>query len=70
MRPQALPLTGLLTTAAALNTFERGELARVGCVILSPGSSSVNVVEVQRQDLVNLLNLGFVEYFQPFHDGH
>jgi hypothetical protein len=57
-------LTGLLTTTAIPNRFEKDELARLGCVFLGGGLSTINRVTVQRADLINILNLGFVLDFE------
>jgi hypothetical protein len=61
-------LEGLLTTAAVPNEFEQEQLRRLGCVFLSPRLSTVNRVAVQRLELGNVVNLGFVVGFQLFCD--
>jgi hypothetical protein len=61
-------LEGLLTTLAVPNEFERDQLRRLGCVLLSSRLSTVNRVAVERLELGNVINLGFVVRFQLFHD--
>jgi hypothetical protein len=61
-------LEGLLTTAHVPNDFEQEQLRRLGCVFLSSRLSTVNRVAVQRLELGNVVNLGFVVAFQLFGD--
>jgi hypothetical protein len=61
-------LEGLLTTVHIPNEFEQDQLRRLGCVFLSSRLSTVNRVAVQRLELGNVVNLGFVVGFQLFRD--